>query len=727
MSLLPDLISGPLRLGGQPAALEILLGEPLLFAAHYATVELFIELPDDLEAVLVSIRERYSAHDAVLGLMDTLRGQVAMPLSIELTRRMAEGMELHGRIRLQPERWLALCRTGSAKLERVLELQSADEAEEQTPAGRLQRLARLMGFSVAESRLLGFALGLTLSPALQCFTRLFVAQRRTRNSLWQTLLDLPLAEINAALAIRGRLAGSGLLLEKDGIPHLAEFWTELLVKTALGFDEQLVQPLPVKAAPEGAGRLPSVDREILSALLVRREPGINVLLHGRATVDKLEVTRALVAGVSGTAYGLSPEVPDSDRPAAVLVAQRLLSRYAGTPILVVEKAASILSRQPSEGLLFFGLADVDEEARSLDERLLLENPLPTLWLTHEAKRLHQESLTRFLFHAEVLPGTRAERTALVESLIDALPLGRRDKAELAQLEGLSARQLLSASVLAKMTAGRSKVAFSRHLLTAAQRSQKALARRGREGARVSLTHYSLDYVHAAGRFGPQQILQALRRRPQGSLCLYGLPGTGKTQYAEHVAQVLGKPLLIKPASELFDKYLGESEKRIAAAFDQAEEEGAILLLDEADSFLRDRQRSEQSWQISTVNEVLQRMERFEEIFICTTNLYSQLDSAALRRFTFKLEFLPLTFEQRWQMFLIESGLRGKVLAEKRKAAFEERLALMQDLTPGDFATVKRQCVLLGEDLSPEDWLAQLEVEVRAKARPAPAQGAGIQV
>jgi len=372
--------------------------------------------------------------------------------------------------------------------------------------------------------------------------------------------------------------------------------------------------------------------------------------------------------------------------------------------------------------MFFGFVDMDDEVRPLDERLLIENPLPTVWVTHEAKLLHPESLTRFLFHAEALPGTRAERSALVESLIDALPLGRREKAELAKLEGLSARQLTSACALAKMTAGRSTKTYARHVLIAAQRSQKALARRGKDEARVPLTQYSLEYVHAAGRFGPQQIVKALRNRPQGSLCLYGLPGTGKTQFAEHLAVELAKPLLVRHASELFDKYLGESEKRIAAAFDQAEEEGAILLLDEADSFLRDRQRSEQSWQVSTVNEMLQRMERFDEIFICTTNLYSQIDTAALRRFTFKLEFLPLTFEQRWEMFMNEADLHGKPMSEKRRVVFEDRLALMQDLTPGDFATVKRQCVLLGEVLSAEDWLTQLELEVRAKARPAGAEG-----
>ncbi|MDP3512504.1 MAG: AAA family ATPase, partial [Sulfuritalea sp.] len=336
--------------------------------------------------------------------------------------------------------------------------------------------------------------------------------------------------------------------------------------------------------------------------------------------------------------------------------------------------------------------------------------------THEAKRLHRDTLTRFLFHAEALKGTRADRTALIESMIESLPLAKCHKAELVKLEGLSAQQLACARALATMTAGRSRKTFARHLLVATTRSQKALARRGKDEARVPITRYSLDYIHAAGRFGPAQILQALKRRPHGSLCLYGLPGTGKTQFAEHLALELGKPILIKHASELFDKYLGESEKRIAEAFDRAEEEGAILLLDEADSFLRDRTRSEHGWEVSTVNELLQRMERFEEIFICTTNLFSQVDVAALRRFTFKLEFLPLTLEQRWAMFLNETGLRGKALPEKRQSAYEEQLAFMQDLTPGDFATVKRQCLLLGEELSPEAWLTQLELEVVAKHR-----------
>ena len=77
-------------------------------------------------------------------------------------------------------------------------------------------------------------------------------------------------------------------------------------------------------------------------------------------------------------------------------------------------------------------------------------------------------------------------------------------------------------------------------------------------------------------------------------------------------------------------------------FDEAQTESAVLLLDEADSFLRSRRMAERNYEVSEVNEMLQGMERFAGVFICTTNLFEELDEAALRRFTFKIRFKPLT-------------------------------------------------------------------------------------
>lgn len=63
---------------------------------------------------------------------------------------------------------------------------------------------------------------------------------------------------------------------------------------------------------------------------------------------------------------------------------------------------------------------------------------------------------------------------------------------------------------------------------------------------------------------------------------------------------------------------------------------SVLLLDEADSFLRDRTSAQRSWEVTQVNELLTQMERFEGLFICSNNLIDRLDSASIRRFDFKI-------------------------------------------------------------------------------------------
>ena len=143
--------------------------------------------------------------------------------------------------------------------------------------------------------------------------------------------------------------------------------------------------------------------------------------------------------------------------------------------------------------------------------------------------------------------------------------------------------------------------------------------------------------------------------------------------------------MVRQASDLMSKFVGETEQQMAAMFAEAEAEQAVLLLDEADSFLLDRRDAQRSYEISEVNEMLQGMERFRGIFICTTNLMDRLDTAALRRFTFKIRFLPLRPAQREALFAREAmGDAGAALPE----AWRQRLSL--------------------------GWLEQLEAEHRIK-------------
>jgi transitional endoplasmic reticulum ATPase len=172
----------------------------------------------------------------------------------------------------------------------------------------------------------------------------------------------------------------------------------------------------------------------------------------------------------------------------------------------------------------------------------------------------------------------------------------------------------------------------------------------------------------------------------GRICLYGPPGTGKTAYCHYLAKQLNKPLLVKTAGQLLNKYIGETEKQIAAAFAEAKENDAVLLLDEVDSFLQDRRKAQQSWEVTSVNEMLVQMEAFQGVFVASTNLLHNLDQASLRRFDLKACFGYLKPEQTRQLFQAHC----KQLKLAPCASSLTQLAASRVLTPGDFAAVARQ-------------------------------------
>jgi SpoVK/Ycf46/Vps4 family AAA+-type ATPase len=109
--------------------------------------------------------------------------------------------------------------------------------------------------------------------------------------------------------------------------------------------------------------------------------------------------------------------------------------------------------------------------------------------------------------------------------------------------------------------------------------------------------------------------------------------------------------------------------------------------------------------------MLQGMERFKGIFICTTNLMERIDQAALRRFTFKIEFKPLSPTQREQAFVTQACGGDASLFTPQLA---HRLASLDQLCLGDFAAVSRQAFILEAPLDAAEFLAQLVAEHRIK-------------
>ena len=70
------------------------------------------------------------------------------------------------------------------------------------------------------------------------------------------------------------------------------------------------------------------------------------------------------------------------------------------------------------------------------------------------------------------------------------------------------------------------------------------------------------------------------------------------------------PVVKKKCSDLLSMWVGGTEKNIAAAFEEGKENQAVLILDEADSFLQDRSNAVRSWEVTQVNEMLTQMENY---------------------------------------------------------------------------------------------------------------------
>ncbi len=469
------------------------------------------------------------------------------------------------------------------------------------------------------------------------------------------------------------------------------------------------------------------DAQVLCALLrnavARKEAGVNVLLYGPPGTGKTELAKVAAQAAGLELFEVEYADRDGhslsgrDRYRSLQIAQVFLKGSAQAALLF-DEVEDVFPPISSEAAQFMaraeqGLAPASGSVsgKAWVNQILETNTVPTIWVTNRIEQIDPAFRRRFAYHLELKSPPPGARESLVRKTLEGVAVSDAFIARLTGRKGLTPAQIRTAvrfAGLAQDDGASTETLIERQLRNA----DEALGRRGsdvRERPRV--TSFDLDMLHVESRFEVPRIVQALQARGHGTLCFYGPPGTGKTALAEHIARSLERPLLVKQASDLMSKFVGETEQNMAAMFREAEAEQAVLLLDEADSFLQDRRGAQRTYEVTEVNEMLQGMERFGGIFVCTTNLFDRIDQAALRRFTFKIQFKPLTAPQRERMFVTEA-LQGQ--AERLTPDLAARLKKLDLLCLGDFAAVKRQVTLLAAEFSPEEFLDQLEVEHRLK-------------
>lgn len=299
---------------------------------------------------------------------------------------------------------------------------------------------------------------------------------------------------------------------------------------------------------------------------------------------------------------------------------------------------------------------------------------PTIWITNHPERLGASVLRRMTYALSFQVPGRAHRAAMLRRIFarHGLRLSGRES------EQLAGRFEAPAAVFANAARATSEAKGNLELFSAT--TQSILSLLGRDSPmRRDATPFSVEFINASEN--PAGFVASLVQQKERdvSILLHGPSGTGKTAFANFLAEELGLDLLEVRASDLLSKWHGETERNIANAFREAEQKQAVLFFDEVDSLLSSRSKATYSWEISQKNEMLTWLEAAKVPVLAATNRLPDIDEAAMRRFMFKMEFLPLKREQARQAFTRFFGF-----------ALSPRLALPQSVCIGDLAVVKRR-------------------------------------
>ncbi|MGI9569001.1 MAG: AAA family ATPase, partial [Desulfobulbia bacterium] len=385
----------------------------------------------------------------------------------------------------------------------------------------------------------------------------------------------------------------------------------------------------------------STDRDLIVKVLEgaanERAEGVNILLYGTPGSGKTELTKIASKAAGLKVYGAGEDVSgdgESDRSGrlADLVFALRLAKGAGRTALLFDEMEDIAWQLIRRG-----------GSKLYLNRLLETNPVPVLWTSNNISEIDPALLRRMTLAVELKLPPASQRQRILERLADrvGVELTSEEAERLARRLDATPAVLENALRAARFAGGGSE---------AVERAALGIVRAvSGVGARRDYAIPDFDATLSKASMDLRLLAESLLSSGNlsFSLCLSGPPGTGKSAFARFLAKELGLELLQKRASDLLGAFVGESEKRIAEAFEEAVEANALLVFDEADSLLYDRTQAVRSWEITQVNEMLTWMEVHPFPVCFTTNLMDRMDSASLRRFTFHIRF----------EFMDESALR----------------------------------------------------------------------
>lgn len=455
----------------------------------------------------------------------------------------------------------------------------------------------------------------------------------------------------------------------------------------------------------------SVASLYLNRALKNNFMGANILIHGPSGSGKTVLAKVLAAACNASLF----KVLDSDSSSKETFdfEQRVKTLQAADQ--VVQGSRSLLLMDDTKEMFEASTVRflVPDTRMATLEVAMQNNLCPTLWISTDISGIDLAVLRQFSVIIELKPLSTAQRLNIFTQLLRKT-IDQNIPQTLAKTTDLDIGLVIKAHEVANSLHPLSRGGYQDTLLywlNAALKAQNKRYIQFNQDIKPSDTLFDPQLLNVD--FDVTTIIEKLGQNPHARICCYGMPGTGKSMFARFVANQLNKPIVIKKASDLLGKYVGSSEKNIAKAFAEAKARDAILVIDEIDSFITARTQLRANWESTLVNEMLVQMENFEGILFGTTNLLERLDPAAVRRFDLKMEFKPLTFEQR---VLLISRLATELLPDEAlsTALYESAAQRLHGLTPSDGGIIQRQ-IRFNPVVDFDDLIARLTHEVTLKA------------
>ena len=526
-------------------------------------------------------------------------------------------------------------------------------------------------------------------------------------------------------ALNGKLHQIGILV-KDA--DRSSFELEQLFRQQLQdlnpgeFRSQFTKLLKCESVPLESHTIDrAITRNILNKLSYKPESSTHILLYGPPGTGKTSYASGIASKLGLTAYQLDVQGKESisARRAAITACVNMISE-TDNALLIGDDCDSILNSRNS-----WSLSGETPDKPWIHE-ILEKQGIRMIWIVNSVENIEESVARRFCFSLNFKPFNRRQRVQLWKNIVKKYELESFLKDS--EIEYLSNRFDVSAGVIDQAVR---KVAEAKNhgeedfkesiILTLESHIRLS------KGGLVPIKNqrdfrdFTLEGLNLSD-INPHVLLEELtlfnefskKPSPHGpvsmSLLFHGPPGSGKSELARFIAVHLDKEIVFKRASDLFSKYVGDTEQNIRNAYEEAYSKEAILIFDEADSLVFNRDRAEHSWELSFTNEFLTWMESFEGIQVFTTNRLKDLDNASLRRFNHKIEFGYLKPDGN---IIFYEKLIAPLINRPTDSSTTQLIKGLTGLTPGDFKTV-RDMFAFRKDITHKDLVMALADEARLK-------------